>query len=108
MNKEFKFDDDLTINRLGYGTMQLPGSGVWGPSKDPENAVKVITTAIDNGVNFIDTADAYGPFFSNLYLKKALEERPDNHVMVATKVGHTRQGQIFGHHLVIHHTYVNK
>ncbi|WP_334330461.1 aldo/keto reductase [Companilactobacillus sp. HBUAS59699] len=92
MNKTFSFDDDLTINRLGYGTMQLPGKGVWGPSSDPENAVKVITTAIDNGVNFIDTADAYGPFYSNLYLKDALKERPDANVMVATKVGNTRQG----------------
>ncbi|MCI1552847.1 MAG: aldo/keto reductase [Levilactobacillus sp.] len=92
MEKTFKFDDDLTVNRLGYGTMQLTGNGVWGPVADPDNAVKVIETAIDNGVNFIDTADAYGPFYANLYLRKALQERPHNHVMVATKVGQTRQG----------------
>lgn len=92
MNKTFSFDNDLTINRLGYGTMQLPGKGVWGPSSDPDNAVKVITTAIDNGVNFIDTADAYGPFYSNLYLRDALKEHSDSNVMVATKVGNTRQG----------------
>ncbi|MFC6288883.1 aldo/keto reductase [Levilactobacillus angrenensis] len=92
MEKTFKFDDDLTVNRLGYGTMQLTGKGVWGPVADPDNAVKVIETAIDNGVNFIDTADAYGPFYANLYLRKALQERPNNHVMVATKVGQTRQG----------------
>lgn len=92
MEKTFKFDDDLTVNRLGYGTMQLTGDGVWGPVADPENAVNVIETAIDNGVNFIDTADAYGPFYANLYLRKALQERPNNHVMVATKVGQTRQG----------------
>jgi len=92
MEKTFKFDDELTVNRLGYGTMQLTGDGVWGPVADPDNAVKVIETAIDHGVNFIDTADAYGPFYANLYLRQALQNRPDSHVMVATKVGQTRQG----------------
>lgn len=92
MEKTFTFDSDLTVNRLGYGTMQLTGDGVWGPVADPDNAVKVIETAIDHGVNFIDTADAYGPFYANLYLRDALKNRPDNHVMVATKVGNTRQG----------------
>ncbi|WP_125588123.1 aldo/keto reductase [Companilactobacillus jidongensis] len=92
MNKTFSFDNDLNINRLGYGTMQLPGKGVWGPSSDPENAAKVITTAIDNGVSFIDTADAYGPFYANLYVREALRQRQDAKVMVATKVGNTRQG----------------
>ncbi|WP_461243585.1 aldo/keto reductase [Secundilactobacillus muriivasis] len=92
MATTFKFDNDLTVNRLGYGTMQLPGKGVWGPSTDAQNAVDVITTAIDHGVNFVDTADAYGPLFANEYLKQALQARPDSHVMVATKVGFTRQG----------------
>lgn len=92
MEKTFTFDSDLTVNRLGYGTMQLTGDGVWGPVADPDNAVKVIETAIDHGVNFIDTADAYGPFYANLYLRDALKNRPDNHVVVATKVGNTRQG----------------
>lgn len=92
MEKTFTFDSDLTVNRLGYGTMQLTGDGVWGPVADPDNAVKVIETAIDHGVNLIDTADAYGPFYANLYLRDALKNRPDNHVMVATKVGNTRQG----------------
>lgn len=91
MEKTFTFDSDLTVNRLGYGTMQLTGDGVWGPVADPDNAVNVIETAIDHGVNFIDTADAYGPFYANLYLRDALKNRPDNHVMVATKVGNTRQ-----------------
>ncbi|MCV3295963.1 MAG: aldo/keto reductase [Oenococcus sp.] len=92
LEQKFQFDDDLTVNRLGYGTMQLPGPGVWGPSADPQNAVRVIETVIDHGVNFIDTADAYGPLFANLYLKEALKNRPDAKVMVATKVGFTRQG----------------
>ncbi|MFC6170816.1 aldo/keto reductase [Loigolactobacillus jiayinensis] len=92
MQKEFKFDSELTVNRLGYGTMQLPGKGVWGPATDAKQAANVITTAIDNGVNFIDTADSYGPFYANLYLKDALQQRPNSQVMVATKVGFTRQG----------------
>lgn len=92
MQKTFSFDQTLTVNRLGYGTMQLPGKGVWGPSADPDNAVAVIETAIDHGVNFIDTADAYGPLYANLYLREALKQRPNSQVMVATKVGFTRQG----------------
>lgn len=92
MKKTFSFDETLNVNRLGYGTMQLPGKGVWGASPDPENAVAVIKTAIDHGVNFIDTADSYGPLYANLYVREALKQRPNNNVMVATKVGFTRQG----------------
>ena len=92
MQKTFSFDQTLTVNRLGYGTMQLPGKGIWGPSADPDNATAVIETAIDHGVNFIDTADAYGPLYANLYLREALKQRPNSQVMVATKVGFTRQG----------------
>jgi len=51
---------DLTVNRLGYGAMQLTGPGVWGDPKDPDEAVRVLRRAVDLGVNFIDTADAYG------------------------------------------------
>ncbi|KRM85814.1 aldo/keto reductase [Liquorilactobacillus vini] len=88
----YQLDNELTIKRLGYGTMQLPGPGVWGPAVDEQNAVKVIETVIDHGVNFIDTADAYGPLYANLYLRQALKNRPDSQVVVATKVGFTRQG----------------
>ncbi|AUJ28840.1 aldo/keto reductase [Liquorilactobacillus hordei] len=92
MEKFFDFGNGLKVNRLGYGTMQLPGKGVWGPATDVNNAVEVITTVIDHGADFIDTADSYGPFFANLYLKEALKQRPNKNVMVATKVGFTRQG----------------
>lgn len=92
MQKTFTFKNGKTINRLGYGTMQLPGKGIWGPAADAKQAASVITTAIDNGVNFIDTADSYGPFYANLYLRDALQQRPNADVMVATKVGLTRQG----------------
>lgn len=92
MKLTYQLDNELTIHRLGYGTMQLPGADVWGPSADPANAVKVIETVIDHGVDFIDTADAYGPLYANLYLRQALKNRPKNQVVVATKVGFTRQG----------------
>ncbi|WP_332236713.1 aldo/keto reductase [Sporolactobacillus sp. KGMB 08714] len=87
----FTIGGDLPVNRLGYGTMQLPGPGVWGESSNPEEAVRVLRTAAELGVNFIDTADAYGPFVSNELIKKALYPYP-NGLVIATKVGHTRQG----------------
>ncbi|TLQ03912.1 aldo/keto reductase [Pediococcus stilesii] len=88
----FEFDEELRVNRLGYGTMQLPGPGVWGPSADPQNAVTVLDSVLNSDVNFIDTADSYGPFYANLYLKKALENYDGPHKMIASKVGFTRQG----------------
>ena len=82
---------DLTVNRLGYGTMQLPGPGVWGPSKDPEGAIRVLRRAVERGVNFIDTADSYGPFIADHLLREALHPYADD-LVIATKVGFTRQG----------------
>ena len=88
---EFTIGGDLTVRRLGYGTMQLPGAGVWGESRDPDEAVRVLRRAIELGVNFIDTADAYGPFTADLLLKKALHPYADD-LVIATKAGFTRQG----------------
>lgn len=88
----FEFDDNLRVNRLGYGTMQLPGKGVWGPSQNPADAVEVAKKVLDSDVNFIDTADSYGPFYANLYLKEALKSYEGPHKMIASKVGFTRQG----------------
>ncbi len=82
---------DLTVNRLGYGAMQLTGSGVWGDPKDPEEAVRVLKRAVELGVNFIDTADAYGPFVSEQLIRKALHPYPKG-LVIATKAGLTRQG----------------
>ncbi|GGL64891.1 aldo/keto reductase [Sporolactobacillus putidus] len=87
----FTIGGDLPVNRLGYGTMQLTGPGVWGDPRNPEEAVRVLQTASELGVNFIDTADAYGPFVANELVKKALHPYP-NDLVIATKVGHTRQG----------------
>lgn len=88
---EFSIGGKLPVTRLGYGTMQLTGPGVWGDPKDPDEAVRVLRRAVDLGVNFIDTADAYGPNVADLLLKKALHPYPAD-LVIATKVGHTRQG----------------
>lgn len=91
--KTFTFSDGLEVNRLGYGTMQLTGEGVFGPYKDPEKAVDVLKAVLESEINFIDTADAYGPFYANLYVKKALKEyNGEEKKVIATKVGNTRQG----------------
>jgi aryl-alcohol dehydrogenase-like predicted oxidoreductase len=88
---EFTIGGDLTVRRLGYGVMQLPGPGIWGESRDPDEAVRVLRRAVELGVNFIDTADAYGPFIADLLLKKALHPYPDD-LVIATKAGLARTG----------------
>ena len=87
----FSLGGDLTVNRLGYGVMQLPGAGVWGESLDPQNAVRVLRRAVELGVTLIDTADAYGPEVADLLIKEALHPYADD-LVIATKVGFTRQG----------------
>lgn len=87
----FSIGGDLTVYRLGYGAMQLTGKGVWGDPKDPDEAVRVLRRASELDVNFIDTADAYGPFVSELLIKKALHPYP-NDLVIATKAGLTRSG----------------
>lgn len=87
----FALGGDLTINRLGFGSMQLTGTGVWGDPKDPDEAVRVLRRAVELGVNFIDTADSYGPVVAEQLIKKALHPYNDD-VVIATKAGLTRQG----------------
>ena len=58
----FLLGGDLPVHRLGFGAMQLPGPGIWGPSPDPDNARRVLRRAVELGVTLIDTADSYGPF----------------------------------------------
>ena len=87
----YRLGGDLPVNRLGYGTMQLTGPGVWGDPKDPEEAVRVLRRAAELGVNFIDTADSYGPFVSEQLIRKALHPySPD--LVIATKGGLSRSG----------------
>ena len=82
---------DLTLNRMGYGAMQLAGKGVFGPPKDRDAAVAVLREAVAAGVNHIDTSDFYGPHVTNEIIKEALHPYPDDLVIV-TKVGAKRGG----------------
>jgi aryl-alcohol dehydrogenase-like predicted oxidoreductase len=79
----------LTVNRMGYGAMQLAGPGVWGPPKDPDGAVAVLREAVAAGVNHIDTADYYGPHVTNQIVRQALHPYPAGLVIV-TKLGGRR------------------
>ena len=88
---QFAIGGSLNVNRLGYGTMQLTGPGVWGPPANPEEAVKVLRRAVDLGVNLIDTADSYGPAIAEPLIKEALHPYADD-LVIATKAGLTRSG----------------
>jgi pyridoxine 4-dehydrogenase len=79
----------LTVQRIGYGAMQLAGHGVWGPPKDPDGAVAVLREAVAAGVNHIDTADFYGPHVTNQIIRQALHPYPAELVIV-TKLGARR------------------
>ncbi|MEV5149712.1 aldo/keto reductase [Streptomyces sp. NPDC052727] len=87
----FTIGTDLTVNRLGFGSMRLTGKGVWGDPKDPDEAVRVLRRAVELGVNFFDTADSYGPFVAEQLIKKALHPYRDD-LVIATKAGLSRQG----------------
>src|SRR5215470_6219072 len=79
----------LTVNRMGYGAMQLAGPGVWGPPRDPDEAVRVLREAVEAGVNHIDTSDFYGPHVTNQIIRQALHPYSDGLVIV-TKLGARR------------------
>ncbi|MGC0379721.1 aldo/keto reductase [Streptomyces sp. SAI-229] len=87
----FAIGGELTVNRLGYGTMQLTGPGVWGPFPDQDAGVRVLRRAVELGVTLFDTADSYGPDTAEQLLRKALHPYPDD-VVIATKAGLTRSG----------------
>jgi len=87
----FVIGGDLTVNRLGYGAMRITGEGIWGEPKDVEGAKKVLRRAVELGVNFIDTADSYGPDVSERLIGEALAPYAKG-VVIATKAGLTRQG----------------
>src|SRR5579859_7257064 len=79
----------MTVNRIGYGAMQLAGPGVWGPPRDIDAAIAVLREAVESGVNHIDTSDYYGPHVTNQIIKRALHPYPDGLVIV-TKLGARR------------------
>jgi pyridoxine 4-dehydrogenase len=83
--------DDLTVNRFGFGAMRLTGPGTFGPPPDPAECIRVLRRAVELGINFIDTADSYGPDISEELIAKALHPYPDG-LVIATKAGFTRSG----------------
>ena len=87
----FKLGGDLEVNRLGYGAMQMTGDGVWGPPADHDGALAVLRAAVGAGVDFIDTADSYGPVVTERLIVEALHPYPDD-LVIATKAGLTRTG----------------
>ncbi|MFY9778793.1 MAG: aldo/keto reductase, partial [Trebonia sp.] len=82
---------DLTVNRLGFGGMRITGQGVWGPPPDRERAKAALRRAVELGVNFIDTADSYGPDISEELIAETLYPYPDD-LVIATKGGLIRPG----------------
>ena len=83
--------DQLTVNRLGFGAMRLTGDGIWGPPKDRAGAIAVLRRAVELGVNFIDTADSYGPNVDEELIAEALAPYPKD-LVIATKGGWNRPG----------------
>jgi aryl-alcohol dehydrogenase-like predicted oxidoreductase len=86
---------DLRVHRLGFGAMRLTGEGVWGPPRDRGEAIRVLRRAVDLGVDLIDTADSYGPYFSEELICEALHPYPQG-LVIATKAGLVRTGPGMG------------
>ena len=89
--KTFRIGGDLRVNRLGFGAMRITGSGVWGPPDNRAEAIKLLKRAVELGVNFIDTADSYGPHVSEELLAEALYPYPKD-LVIGTKGGLLRSG----------------
>jgi pyridoxine 4-dehydrogenase len=89
MTSAFTMAPDLTVNRMGYGAMQLAGPHVFGPPADRDAAIAVLREAIELGINHIDTADFYGPHITNQIIKQALHPYPED-LHIVTKVGAVR------------------
>ena len=95
MTSTFAIGGDLIVNRLGYGAMQITGRGVWGPPRDRDEAIRVLKRLPALGINFIDTADSYGPDVSEQLIHQALH--PYDGLVIATKAGFTRSGPNMWH-----------
>src|SRR5258707_6661168 len=87
----FIIGGDLTVSRLGFGSMRLTGSGIWGPPRDKQEALRVLRRALELGINLIDTADSYGPEVAESLIAEALYPYPRG-LVIATKGGLTRPG----------------
>jgi pyridoxine 4-dehydrogenase len=89
----FRLGGDLAVHRLGFGAMRITGQGIWGPPADPDEAIRVLRRAVELGVTFIDTADSYGPYSSEDFIREALHDGTGyGEVVIATKGGFTRSG----------------
>lgn len=86
----FAIGGDMPVTRLGFGAMRVTGPGIWGPPADPDEARRTLRRVPELGIDFIDTAEAYGPYISEELIAETLA--PYGKVIVATKGGHTRQG----------------
>jgi pyridoxine 4-dehydrogenase len=91
IEKNFSIGGDLPVNRMGYGAMRITGKGIWGPPKDKGEAIAVLKRAVELGVNFIDTADSYGPEISEELIAEALYPYPAD-LVIGTKGGLLRTG----------------
>jgi pyridoxine 4-dehydrogenase len=87
----FRIGGDLPVWRLGFGAMRITGKGVWGPPRDHDEAIRVLRRAVELGINFIDTADSYGPHVSEELIAEALDPYPAG-LVIATKAGFDRSG----------------
>src|SRR6202451_4125677 len=88
---EFLIGNDLRIARLGYGAMRITGKGIWGEPADRPEAIRVLRRAVELGINFVDTADSYGPYVSEEIIAEALHPYPAG-LVIATKGGFERPG----------------
>ncbi len=95
MSNTFKIGGKIEVNRLGFGAMQVTGPGVWGPPRDHAQAIRVLKRLPALGINFIDTADSYGPDVSEQLIREALH--PYKGLLIATKAGFTRSGPDMWH-----------
>ncbi len=91
VEQTFDIAGDLTVNRMGYGAMRITGDGIWGPPKNHNEAIKVLKRVVELGINFIDTADSYGPYVSEQLIAEALYPYAEG-VVIATKGGLERTG----------------
>lgn len=87
----FTIGEDLTVTRLGFGAMRITGKGIWGPPKDHDAEIRVLQRAVELGIDFIDTADSYGPYVSEELIAEALHPYPAS-LVIATKAGFDRSG----------------
>ena len=93
MSDTFSIGGDLPVRRLGFGSMRLTGKGIWGEPRQHGEAIRVLRRAMELGINFIDTADSYGPEVAERLIAEALHPYPAD-LVIATKAGLVRPGPV--------------